>query len=49
MKICKNCVKKEVENEIDMIFSYDKYYNIRRKAFNDIKKADTSVFKQEIR
>ena len=49
MKICKNCQKKEVENEIDMILSCDKCDNIRRKAFIDIKKLMTSIFKQEIR
>ena len=36
MKICKNCGKKEIENEIHKIFSCNKYDNIRRKAFTDI-------------
>ena len=40
MKICKNCGKKEIENEIHKIFSCNKYDNIRRKAFNDINKVD---------
>ena len=35
MKICKNCEKKEIENEIHIIFSCNKYDNIRKKAFND--------------
>ena len=37
MKIFKNCEKKEIENEIYIIFSCNKYDNTRRKAFNDIK------------
>ena len=40
MKICKNCEKKEIENEIHIIFSCNKYDNIRKKAFNDINKVD---------
>ena len=32
MKICKNCEKKEIENEIHITFSCNKYDNIRRKA-----------------
>ena len=36
MKICKSCEKKEIENEIQIIFSCNKFDNIRRKAFNDI-------------
>ena len=36
MKICKNCERKEIKNEIHMIFSCDNYNNIRRKAFNGI-------------
>ena len=40
MNICKNIQKKEIENEIDMLFSCDKYDNIRRKAFNDINEVD---------
>ena len=39
MKICKNCEKKEIEDEIHIIFSSNKY-NIRRKAFNDINEVD---------
>ena len=35
MKICKSCGKKEIENEIHIIFSCNKFDNIRRKAFND--------------
>ena len=35
MKICKSCGKKEIENEIQIIFSCDKFDNIRRKAFHD--------------
>ena len=40
MKICKNCGKKEIEDEIHKIFGCNKYDNIRRKAFNDINKVD---------
>ena len=40
MKICKNFEKKEIENEIHIIFSCNKHDNIRRKAFNDINKVD---------
>ena len=40
MKICKNCEKKEIEDEIHIIFSSNKYDNIRRKAFNDINEVD---------
>ena len=40
MKICKNCEKKEKEDEIHIIFSCNKYDNIRRKAFNDINEVD---------
>ena len=40
MKICKNCDKKEIEDEIHIIFSYNKYDNIWRKAFNDINEVD---------
>ena len=35
-KICKNCEKKEIKDEIRIIFSCNKYDNIRRNAFNDI-------------
>ena len=40
MKICKNCEKKEIEDEIHIILSSKKYDNIRRKAFNDINEVD---------
>ena len=40
MKICNNCEKKEIENEIHITFSCNKYDKIRRKAFNDINEAD---------
>ena len=40
MIICKNRDKKEIENEIQIIFSCNKYDNIRRKAFNDINEVD---------
>ena len=39
-KICKNCEKKEIEDEIHIIFSCNKYDNIWRKTFNDINKVD---------
>ena len=32
--------KKEIEDEIHVFFSCNKYDNIRRKAFNDINKED---------
>lgn len=40
MKICKKCEKREIENQIDIIFSCDKFDDIRRKAFNGINKVD---------
>ena len=40
IKICKICEKKRTENEIHMIFSCNKYDNIRRKAFSDINEVD---------
>ena len=40
MKICKNSEKKEIENEIHIIFGCNKYDNIRRKAFNYINEVD---------
>ena len=40
LKILKNCERNEIENEIHMIFSCDKYDNIRRKGFNDINEVD---------
>ena len=40
MKICKNCEKKEIENEIHIIFSCNKYDNIRKKAFNNTNEVD---------
>ena len=35
-----NLPEKEIENEIHIIFSCNKYDNIRRKAFNDINEVD---------
>ena len=43
MKICRNCEKKEIENEIHIMFSCNKYGNIRRKAFNDINKVGNAI------
>ena len=40
MKICKNCERKEIEDENHIIFSCKKYDNIRRKAFNDLNEVD---------
>ena len=40
MKTYKNCEKKEIENEIHIIWSCNKYDKIRRKAFNDINEVD---------
>ena len=40
MRICKNCEKMETKDEINIIFSCNKYDNIRRKAFNNINKVD---------
>lgn len=40
IKNCKKCEKKEIENEIDIIFSCDKFDDIRRKAFNGTNKVD---------
>ena len=40
MKISKSCEKKEIEDEIHIIFSCNKYNNIWRKAFNDINEVD---------
>ena len=40
IKICKKCEKKEIENEIHIIFSCNKYDSIRRKVFNDINEVD---------
>ena len=40
MRICKNCKKKEIVNEIPIIFSCNKYDSIRRKVFNDINQVD---------
>ena len=37
INICKNCEKKEIENEVPIIFSCNRYDNIRGKAFNDIR------------
>ena len=40
MKTYKNCEKKEIENEIHLNFSCNKYDNIRRKAVNDVNEVD---------
>ena len=40
IKISKNCEEKEIEDEIHIIFSCNKFDNIRRKAFNDINEVD---------
>ena len=40
IKICKNCEKKGIQNEIHIIFSCNRYNNIQRKAFNDIYEVD---------
>ena len=32
-KICKNCQRKGIENQHDLIFSFHKYDNIRRVAY----------------
>ena len=40
MKISKSCEKKEIEDEIQIIFSCNKYNNIWRKAFNGINEVD---------
>ena len=40
MKIFKNFEKKEIEKETHIFFSYNKYDNIQRKAFNDINEMD---------
>ena len=44
MKIFENCKRNKKENEIHMIFSFDKYENIRRKALNDINEVDRINF-----
>ena len=36
MKICKHFEERKIEDEIQIIFSCNKYDNIRRKTFNDI-------------
>ena len=41
MKICKNSEKKKIEDEIQTIFSCNKYDKIRRRAFNTIKQVDS--------
>ena len=41
MKITKNYEKKEIQNEIHIIFSCNKYDKIQRKAFNDINEVDS--------
>ena len=40
MKTYKNCEKKEIENEIHLNFSCNKYDNIRRTAVNDVNEVD---------
>ena len=40
MKICKYCEKKEIENEIYIIFSCNKYDKIRSKVINTINGVD---------
>ena len=40
MKFCKNCKKKQIKNEINIIFSCNNYDNIRMKAFNKINEVD---------
>ena len=40
MKIYKNCKRKEIENEIYMIFSCDKYDKIWKKTFKDLNEVD---------
>ena len=40
MKICKNCEKKEIEGEIHITFSCNRYDKIQRKAFYDINELD---------
>ena len=40
MKICKYCEKKEIENEIYIIFSCNKYDKIRSKVINNINGVD---------
>ena len=40
MKIYKNCKRKEIENEIYMIFSCDKYDKIWKKPFKDLNEVD---------
>ena len=40
MKISKNCEEKEIEDEIHIIFSCNKFDKIRRKAFNDINEVE---------
>ena len=40
-KICKNCEKKEIQNEIYIIFSCNRNGNIRRIAFNDTNEVES--------
>ena len=40
MNIYKNCEKKEIEDEIRIIFSCNEYDNIRRKALSKIQEVD---------
>ena len=44
IEICENCQRKEIENEIHMIFSRDKYDNIQKKAIKDINEVDNINF-----
>ena len=41
MKICQSCEKKEIENKINIIFSFNKNDNIGRNVFNDINDVDS--------
>ena len=40
MKICKSCEKKEIDDEIHIAFSCNRYDKIQRKAFNNISEVD---------
>ena len=42
MKIANNCEKKKIEDEIHIIFSRNKFDNIRWKEFNDINVVDNN-------
>ena len=45
MKICKNCEKKEIEGEIHITFSCNRYDKIQRKTFDDINELDSIKLK----